>query len=98
MCGTTGVDGTSPDALLATCVKYPAAVPKPAPPNTTSRGYSYSAKSYRKQKTLTINHRSAFPEDCRREHSAEKCAYGSMVVRPMRSSLWKNRYIVGQLS
>lgn len=34
--GTTGVGGTSPDALLTMCVKYPAAVPKPAPPNTTS--------------------------------------------------------------
>ena len=40
MCGTTGVGGTSPDALLATCVKYPAAVPKPAPPKTTSQSYS----------------------------------------------------------
>lgn len=34
----TGLGGTSPDALLATCVKYPAAVPKPAPPKITERG------------------------------------------------------------
>jgi hypothetical protein len=72
------------------CVKYPAAVPKPAPPKTTSHEL-FLISPKRLDKTPTVNSRSVFPEDGRGEHCAEKRADGSMVVSSMRSSLFKRQ-------
>jgi hypothetical protein len=72
------------------CVKYPAAVPKPAPPKTTSHElFPNSPKKL--EKAPTVNNRSVFPEDCGGEHCAKKRADGSMVVSSMRSSLFKGQ-------
>ena len=72
------------------CVKYPAAVPKPAPPKTTSHKlFPNSPKNL--DKTPTVYSRSVFPEDGGGEHCAEKRADGSMIVSSMRSSLFKRQ-------
>ncbi len=58
-----GFGGESPEALLATCVKYPAAVPKPAPPKITEGArryfqimsesdYTYGLKPFRVSRIL----------------------------------------------
>jgi hypothetical protein len=70
------------------CVKYPAAVPKPAPPKITSHELFLNSP-IKLDKTPTVNSRSVFPEDGGGKHCAEKRANGSMVVSSMRSSLFE---------
>lgn len=72
------------------CVKYPAAVPKPAPPKTTSHELFLNTPK-KLDKTPTVDGRSVFPENGGGEHCAEKRTDGSMVVSSMRSSLFQRQ-------